>query len=148
LKEKKNEVKKREDEFKYRLNKEQAKTDEFEKRINKFEQRIDNILHFNPQQFLKEIENSRNNILDIKRIIDKDNTLSSLSSPLDSIDKKFESLSNVVKSYEDVYINIISPVMQESKKASKQTVKWAIISIILSSIISGVISVFITFFIK
>jgi hypothetical protein len=111
-----------------------------EKEHKELEAKITDLLSFNPKQLTSQVEETQKRLNETVNHIKSNELLTPLQKPINEIQRHFESISMVSKSYEDIYKNIIRPVQDEGKAGVQATVKWAILGIFFSTAISVIIS--------
>lgn len=127
------------------INKERiAEINSLKSKVENLESEKKSILNFNPDMVKEKIKEATNSISLIKKQIESNQALSSLSPVIDEMNNYIKGIDNINQIYLEVYKNIIKPIQKESKSGIKATAFWAIISIIITTIIS----IFITYVFK
>ena len=109
--------------------------------ISELHKELDYILSFSPTQIESEVSKLSQDICSIKKTISNNDLLKSLLPTLTELENYSKDIAKINKSYREIYLNILQPIKDDSKKSIKTTVRWAIIGIVITTVVSLLITI-------
>lgn len=104
--------------------------------INKQSEELKDIYGFLPDTIVQEINDSKTTLNDIVNSIKDSEFLKPLEPKIKEINDYLEKTENVIKNYENIYLNVIKPIKREGKQGIRATAIWAVASILITTVLS------------
>lgn len=104
--------------------------------INKQSEELKDIYGFLPDTIVQEINDSKTTLNGIVNSIKDSEFLKPLEPKIKEINDYLEKTENVIKNYENIYLNVIKPIKREGKQGIRATAIWAVASILITTVLS------------